>query len=280
MRRRISLSRSLLATAVLVASSQIAPAQEAAPKFDLAIVGTVMQTGASSFAAVPASANNLVVRVEKVLDKPKAAMLKAGDSMTMVVRDPSHFAKGTRAVFYATAWIYGQGIAAREVTHDLVPAGAAEAASENRLQQLRSQQRDQDLRARVTAADIVVVGKVSQVHPWSKPEGGIRGVSEHNPDWQEAVIQVQSAIKGAQGQNQVVVRFPKSMDIAWYLAPRFQQGQSGTFLLKKDVVSGAPKAMLAGAAVQAYTALTSVDVLSAEDAEHVRAIAAGPPGHQ
>ncbi|PYX01396.1 MAG: hypothetical protein DMG89_01795 [Acidobacteria bacterium] len=267
----------LLVIGAFVCVGQTSP--NSPTKFDLVLVGTVTQKGESSFREVPRSSKNLVVQVEKVLDKPQSVALKPGDSLTVVAKDPSVFSKGARAMFYLAGWIYGRGVAAREVSHDMLQAGAAAAGGgENRMQEMRKQQRDQELRARIAAADMVVVGTVTEVRPESKPvptRG--RGLSEHNPAWQEAVINVQSNLKGAQGQNQLVVRFPKSMDVAWYLAPRFKEGQSGTFLLKKDVVSGVPKTMLAGTPVQAWTALSPGDVLSGVDADRVRELSVRKP---
>ncbi len=249
---------------------------EALKKSDIVFIGTVGQVGAASFAAVPVSPRTVVVRVDAVIEKPKAVVLKQGDQVTVEVQDPSQFKVGVQATFYTDGWIYGQGIAVREVGHELAQSAMTEAAvkeNRNRVMQMRKELSDADLRARIEAADMVVVGKVAEVHSWTKAgTAGPRGVSEHNPDWQEAVIQVESSLKGAQAQQSLVIRFPGSMDISWYGVPKFKQGQDGTFLLKKDRVSGAPMAMLAGAAVQAYTALNSGDVLSKDEAERVRSL--------
>jgi hypothetical protein len=40
-------------------------------------------------------------------------------------------------------------------------------------------------------------------------------ISEHAPDWQEAVIAVQSVLKGASRAKEIVVRFPGSLDVMW-----------------------------------------------------------------
>jgi hypothetical protein len=98
-----------------------------------------------------------------------------------------------------------------------------------------------------------------------------RRITEHNPDWQEAVITVDSMIKGP-ASARVVVRFPGSLDIAWHRLPKFTAGQTGTFLLHKDTMSGAPHAMMAGRQVTAYIAPAATDILSAADAARVRAL--------
>jgi len=124
----------------------------------------------------------------------------------------------------------------------------------------------------------VVAGRVEQVRPaeLTAATANRRRTWEHDAQWQEAIIQVQDGIKGAQAGEQVVVRFPTSLDVAWVGTPRFTVGQEGTFVLHKDSTTGSPNAMLAGRSVPAYTALHKVDVLSRQDATRVRALIRKP----
>jgi hypothetical protein len=50
-------------------------------------------------------------------------------------------------------------------------------------------------------------------------------------------------------------------------------GQEGTFLLRRDHLSGSPTAMMAGLQVIAYAAPTRQDVLTKQDAARVQALA-------
>jgi len=100
--------------------------------------------------------------------------------------------------------------------------------------------------------------------------------TEHDPNWQEAIIHVDEALKGATAGERVVDRFPGSRDVAFVGTPRFAAGQEGTFLLRRDTATGSPLALLAGQTVQAYTALHRLDVLSKQDAQHVRTMMRGP----
>src|SRR3989441_923334 len=127
-------------------------------------------------------------------------------------------------------------------------------------------------------AAMVVAGRVEQVRPAELARAPARPkrISEHDPDWQEAIIQVEDGIKGAQAGERVVVRFPGSPDVAWVGTPKFAVGQEGTFLLHKDSTTGSPLTMIAGRSVPAYTALHKVDVLSKQDATRVRALIRKP----
>lgn len=103
--------------------------------------------------------------------------------------------------------------------------------------------------------DIICMGRVTAVRP-----GPHRGpITEHDPDWQEAIIRVESWIKGVQANQDIVVRFPGSLDVAWYEAPKLKVGQEGTFFLRKDKITGLPKAILGNYEVDAYTALNAED---------------------
>ena len=103
-----------------------------------------------------------------------------------------------------------------------------------------------------------------------------RPISEHDPKWREAVVQIDDVHKGVHKQKQVVVRFPASTDVMWYGAPKFHPGQQGFFTLHKTE-AGKPKtrrvkkrsgkraateAVAAGpevGATETYTALDQMD---------------------
>src|SRR5260370_1708033 len=91
----------------------------------IVFAGTVSQLGATSFAGVPKSAQTIVVRVDSVLKKPPAVSLKKGDNVTVEVKDPSAFRDGTQATFYTDGWIFGSGVAVKELGHEIPPSGGA-----------------------------------------------------------------------------------------------------------------------------------------------------------
>src|SRR6266436_260178 len=88
----------------------------------IVFAGTVSQLGATSFAGVPKSAQTIVVRVDSVLKKPAAVSLKKGDNVTVELKDPSAFQQGIQATFYTEGWIFGSGVAVKELGHELGPS--------------------------------------------------------------------------------------------------------------------------------------------------------------
>ncbi|HEY3219245.1 MAG TPA: hypothetical protein VGJ80_00810 [Gemmatimonadales bacterium] len=236
---------------------------------DIIFAGTVTRPG--------------VVRVDQVFEKPAAVSLAKGDSVTVLPARAGSLNPGMRATFYTTGWIYGRGITVREVGHETIgPQLAAVAGSSTAQQDLvaraRQQVNDADLKARIQAAVMVVVGRVEQIRPpaYTSAPARPKRFTEHDPDWQEAIIHVDELLKGATGGERVVVRFPGSRDVAFVGKPRFAAGQEGTFLLQKDTATGSPLSVMAGQSVQAYTALHRLDVLAKQDAQHVRTLMRGP----
>jgi len=242
---------------------------------DIIFAGTVIQAG--------------VVRVDQVFEKPAAVSLAKGDSVTVLPARAGggSLNPGLQATFYTKGWIYGQGVTVREVGHETIgpppQLAAAAVASTGTAQQdlvarARQQVDDADLKARIQAAAMVVVGRVEQIRPpaYTAAPARPKRFSEHDPDWQEAIIHVDEGLKGATAGERVVVRFPGSRDVAFVGTPRFAAGQEGTFLLQKDTATGSPLSVMAGQQVPAYTALHRLDVRPKQDAQHVRTLMRGP----
>ena len=261
----------------LFASPLAAFAQGTETRADLAgqssiiFVGTVSQLAATSFPDVPKSAQTIVVRVDAILKKPAAVSLKKGDSVTVEVKDPSAFQPGTQATFYTDGWIFGSGVAVKELGHEIGPAGVgvstASASSQSEIS-------DQELRTRLGAADFVVIGRVTDVHRWTPPKSAkTYRVTEHDPDWHEAVVVIQSVLKGKQVKgSKIVVRFPGRNDVAWVRSPKFEKNQQGVFCLNRDQITGAPTSKVGGRQVNVYTCLGHGDSLPMADLARVRAL--------
>ena len=245
---------------------------------DIIFIGTVTQVGAVAVPEVPASNRTVVVHVEQVLEKPAAVALGAGDSVTVQTAQPGSLKPGSQATFYTTGWIFGQGVAVREVGHEPGHSPVVVADQQAAVARTRLEMNDAELKAHIQKAAMVVEGRVEQVRPAELTAAPARGtrISEHDAQWQEAIIEVQDGIKGAQAGEQVVVRFPTSLDVAWVGTPRFTVGQEGTFVLHKDSTTGSPESVIAGRSVPAYTALHKLDVLPKQDALRIRALIRKP----
>jgi len=264
-----------IATFAETQTNQVALAKQSSIIFS----GTVSQLGATSFAGIPQSPNTIVVRVDSVLKKPPAISLKKGDNVTVELKDPSAFQQDTQATFYTEGWIFGSGIAVKKLGHEFSPGGGTPAsgagAAESALVQAQKQISDQDIQNRIASSELVVIGRVTDVRRWTIPKSAASRyhTSEHSADWHEAILQIDSVLKGIKPKKgKMVVRFPLSRDVAWVNSPKFERLQRGIFFLKKDQVSGDPTASLGGYQVDVYTCLRPGDWLPLSDEARVRSL--------
>src|SRR6266487_3818761 len=225
-RERHMRTRSLIVPIVLISLAVPLSAQMSRAALvrqsDIIFAGTVTRAG--------------VVRVDQVFEKPSAVSLMKGDSVAVLAARAGSLNPGMQATFYTTGWIYGRWITVREVGHEAigpqlatVTGGAGGTAQQDLVARARQQVNDADLKARIQAAAMVVVGRVEQIRPpaYTGAPAPPKRFTEHDPNWQEAIIHVDEALKGATAGERVVVRFPGSRDVAFVGTPRFAAGQKG-----------------------------------------------------
>jgi hypothetical protein len=243
--------------------------EEPVSQSDVVFTGTVEETGATTMAAVDATDSTAVVRVDALVRAPAAFAGLEGQRITVLLRAPGSVQQGEQATFFVTAALFGESIAVQEIDHTPATA-AAELAPQ--VTETVDRLRDADVRNRVSDADLVVTGRVAQVR--SAPEfataaPGLPGpMSEHDPKWMEAVLDVESVLKGAVPQTPAVLMFPGSIDALWVNAPKFHAGQEGTWLLHTEQVPEAAAAVFPSV----YTALDPGDVLPKDQTERIRAL--------
>ncbi len=145
-------------------------------------------------------------------------------------------------IFNTVSWLYGDSIAVRSLSEELIKASHSAMLSAGGDPVARRRQRQQ--REHFDDADLVLSGKVVAVRlpsdeaPSKKSAVAAvakrrRPVSEHDPKWREAVVEVDDVHKGDHKKKQVIVRFPASTDVLWYNAPKFHPGQQGHFMLHR-----------------------------------------------
>jgi hypothetical protein len=250
-----------LLAAVLGLSAGAAPAQppEGVESFtraaDLVFRGTVQRVGAANLKAVTPGEDTAVVRIDEVLRGEDDVKGFTGREVTVKLRTPGSAKAGERAVFFAKTWLWGESLGVVEVGR--VPAGRG---VRSQVAAAAQWMREDEVRGRVASADLVVTGRVVETRP-----AEIRSrISEHDPQWAEAVIQVDGVLKGTAAAGRVVLLFPRSGDVVWYRAPKPEVGWDGVWLLQR------PQSEEMRARGTVYTALTHLDILSREDAGLVR----------
>jgi hypothetical protein len=233
--------------------------------------GTVQRAKASTVPDVKADSRTAVVRVDDVIAAPATLARTAGHEVTVVLeRGGKALRPGDHAVFHASGISFGDDIAVRATVAEAPAAvgrgsiGAARAAAAplaaaGTVDPVQAH-RDLLLKQSLDRADVVVAGTITQVRvapeteaamtaappgpvPMTRrrgtvaaagPAGAPRRISEHDPIWHEAVVNVESVEKGSTNQKQVVVRFPGSNDVRWRYHPKLRPGQQAVFLLNAE----------------------------------------------
>ena len=211
--------------------------------------GRIKKLKSATMKDLPVDARTVVVTVNQVIEAPPALAEYNGQDITVQLSGRRQVRVGQELIFHTTSWIFGESIAVRSVEEEPVVGRRAAVLSAAVDPVERRAQRQK--RVHFDAADLVVSGKVVAVR---LPAGttqrsralGSRAtssaasiqvqrgpVSEHDPKWREAVVEVDEVHKGSHRKKQVVVRFPASKDVMWYGAPKFHPGQQGFFMLRK-----------------------------------------------
>jgi hypothetical protein len=198
---------------------------------------------------------------------PRAFARLVGQRVTVTLRVAGQPPQGTTVIFYARTQLIADSLVLEEVSHQSLPSATA---SPEGLYDALAAHGDAPLVERWRRRVVVVVGRVSNVGPMVAAAGPTDTdvpVSEHDPQWQEAVVEVDSVIKGAVS-GPVVIIYAASLDVAWYRAPKYHPGQTGVFLLHQEDVPAAAATQYA----DVYTSLDPADVVPIEDQARVRAL--------
>jgi hypothetical protein len=244
-------------------------ADERVRQASLIFTGSVESIGATTTEAFAASGQTAVVTVIDVIRAPRAFSRLAGQLVTVVLREAGQPPPGSTAVFYTNTHLIADSLVLEESSHEPVPDATARPEG---LSDALAAHDDAPLARRLGEAQVVILGRVSNVRP-SVAETAAVDVSgplgEHDPQWSEAVVAVDSVLKGAV-TGPVVIVYPASIDVVWHHAPKYHAGQSGVFLLHSTNVPEAAAAQYPNA----YTSLHSADFVPAADAARVRALLA------
>lgn len=233
--------------------------QRLAAQSNFVFQGTVTRLNATTEPQVPASASTAVVRVENVIEGDNMASDIKGKEITVELLKPRSVATGRPVLFFSNVAVAGKSLAVKEVAHFEVARDSKLAAQ---VGDYVKRKPELALQARINGADLIITGTVASVR---RPEQrGPKG-SEHDPEWTEATVDVQSTEKGP-AQQRVTVWFPASDDIAWFRSPKFQAGQSGVFLLRRSRENG----------LQGFTALDPLDFQPISERDHIRQLITRP----
>jgi hypothetical protein len=248
-----------------------------AHKAAFVFVGKVLKLKAATMDGLAAD-NTAVVQVERVLSAPEIFRAIVGHELTVRVGKAAaksvELTRGARKTFFANGWIFGASLAVDLVgVSDEIDADVMSTM----VNAAHSAVKDATLRARLDSAEIGVAGTVTKV---VRSAPTTTRISEHDPDWHEATVDVDEVVKGKKGVKQVTVLFPQSDDTRWHTVRKYKVGQQGVFILQgqskasREGVPGKQQAAVPEGA-DLFTTLHPSDFLPLHELERVRAIARG-----
>jgi hypothetical protein len=233
--------------------------QRVAAQSNFVFQGTINRLNATTEPQMAASPSTAVVRVDRLIQGQDMVSDIVGKEITVQLLKPRSVAVGRPVMFFANIAVMGKSLAVKEVAHYDVTRSSTIAGQAADYAKAKP---ERDLQRRIASADVIVTGTVDSLAPQARAREGPQP-SEHDAEWTQATITVQSTEKGA-AQQRVTVWFAASDDIRWFRSPKLKQGQSGVFLLhrapERDMPSG-------------YMVLDPLDVQPTTQRDHVRQLA-------
>lgn len=200
---------------------------------ELIFRGTVQRPGAANLDIVEAGAETAIVRVDEVLAAAASVDDFTGREITVFLRQPDALRAGDQRVFFTSVGLVGETLGVLE----LGSVAGRPAVVKARVAAARGQILEEALRARVAAADLVISGRVLSTKA-TYAEVRRAPLTEHDPNWWEAVVQVRRVVRGRVTAKTVSILYPSSRDAMWAFAPKPGAGEQGTWLLHRYPVEG------------------------------------------
>jgi hypothetical protein len=226
----------IMTAAVAHPTSGQATVDELIRQSEMILRVTVKTIGSST---VPASdpAKLTVITLDEVIAGPDLLKSFKGQDITVLLASPGAVKQGEQRILFANSWTFADSIGVVEVGSQTTTAQAADAKGlAEEMQRAKTTQNDQLLRAKLESATLVVAGFVRAVK--ARPVRSAKEqtkLSEHDPQWTEAEIEVREVLKGSSTTNSISIVFPASNDVMWIGAPRLSVGQDGVFLLSRGL---------------------------------------------
>ena len=220
-------------------------AQALARDAQFVFIGTIQRLRAGTMDDVPVGERTAIVRVDQIIHAPDVLAQYTGHDITVQIGGRRRVQEGMQATFYTSGWLFGDSIAVESFDHEEVRKMAAAREAGDPVHRLRQK----ETQARFDDAPVVVSGRVTSVRMPAdvvaatavRARGApqpIGPISEHDPDWRIAEIQVDEVHKGSVPNDTVSVRFPSSQDVMWHDAPKFHPGEEGLFMLHRTTADG------------------------------------------
>jgi hypothetical protein len=234
--------------------------------------GTVLKLKAATMTGITVTTRTATIRVDEIIHGPEALAQYTGQEITVELGGRKKVTKGQQLVFHTNPLLFGDSLAVRSIDQqELTPTLAAAAMPPgDPVKRLV----ERDVRSRAATADAVVSGRVVSVRVPADVvavrASAVAGqpsqrISEHDPDWRIAEVQVDAVHRGNHEGKTAEIRFPSSHDVMWHYAPKLHAGTEGLFMLHKAKKVGAAARSAPTQDSGEYVCLNPADVQVWED---------------
>jgi hypothetical protein len=244
---------------LLLCSGPAAAAGDQSTDPTFVFVGTVVEAESSTLAQLAASSETYAVQVDEVLLQMGTFGDQGGRRVTVVVAG-DRLEAGGRYLFHTQPFMFGDSVAVRALEVESAARQDAKVAEE-----MFSSFELEAVRRRVEQAGTVVSGMVTSVREVEQPPME----SEHLPDLRQAVVRIESVLKGAVAGEEISFVFAASRDVQYIDAPKFEEGDTGIFMLN----AGTQRAATMRLAIEQFTLFDAQDFQPAEMLEAIRGMA-------
>jgi len=234
--------------------------EDLAQQAPLIFEGTIVSIGTSTMATFAATGDTAVVRVDEIVRAPNVLRSQAGREITIQLRPKVKTSAGDQALFFAEGLMYGRK-----------PLTKATNGARSRVDTVMAAQPDARLRTRVASAALVVTGRVAATAPIA-PDVRLP-ISEHDPEWRRATVDIEGVEKGGHDASSVQVTFASSRDVAWYEAPKLREGDRGVFLLHRSEAVSAVGAAARDLTANDFVVLDPLDFQPVNQRDRIQALA-------
>ena len=230
--RLTKIKAAILLAALCAAGAQAAaakPLKDLTREADMVFRGTVVRPGAANLEIVVPDAKTAIVGVDEVLKAGAALDDFTGREVTVFLAARALQA-GDQRVFFTRVGLIGESLGVQEIGR--LPGRTKSAKSQ--VAAAERQIQAETLAARIDASDLAIDGRVLSVRAtYTEPKRGV--LSEHDPLWWEAVLEVRAVLHGQLLEATVPVWFPNSIDAMWAEVPKPDVGRQGIWLLHRYV---------------------------------------------
>lgn len=250
--------------------------EELSQQADFVFEGTVKKVKAAAMSGVPVTDQTVVVTIDHIIRAPEHLGDYQGRNITVQLSGRRKVKIGQEAVFFTNPTTWGEDVAVTSLRQESVKKASTKLRSAAMSEDPVQNGVNRDTKARFDSSDLVIFGRVTGVSLPSGTDAEEEGtLSEHNPLWRDAEIEVQELIKGNNPGKTITVRFPSSEDIKWNNSPKFHVGQEGYIMLHKQEIKAQGATARVAKRTQTYTALSPLDVQPPEKGESLKMFVGG-----